>query len=128
LPEIVVLDSSAVLAVLYGEPGSDFVLKALPGALLSTVNLAEAHTKLVKDGAPSQRAWSRLIGLNCTVCGFEDAQARLTGDLVAKTRAHGLSLGDRACLALAIERNAKAYTADRVWKNVNLGIQVEVIR
>lgn len=128
MPDIVVLDSSAILALLYDEPGSDLVLQALPGALLSTVNLAEAHTKLVKDGAPSQRAWSRLTSLNCTVCGFEDVQARLTGDLVAKTRAHGLSLGDRACLALAIERNAKAYTADRVWKILNLGIQVELIR
>jgi PIN domain nuclease of toxin-antitoxin system len=44
------------------------------------------------------------------------------------TRPYGLSLGDRACLALAIRRKATVYTTDAAWKNLNLGIEVEVIR
>jgi PIN domain nuclease of toxin-antitoxin system len=59
---------------------------------------------------------------------FDDLQARLAGELVTQTRPYGLSLGDRACLALAIQRKATVYTTDAAWKKLNLGIEVEVIR
>ena len=123
-----VLDSSAILAVIFNEPGSEAVLDLLGGALLSTVNLAEIHTKLLLGGAPSDLAWNRVLSMGCEVCAFTDEHARLAAELMNKTKPFGLSLGDRACLALALERNAKVYTTDRAWKNLALGIEIEVTR
>jgi ribonuclease VapC len=123
-----VLDSSAILAVLFQEPGAEKVSDLLNGGLLSTVNLAEVHTILTLRGTPPDRIGVRVEEMGCEVCLFAEKQAHLTGELAAKTHPFGLSLGDRACLALAIERNAKVYTTDRAWKSLNLGIEVEVIR
>jgi ribonuclease VapC len=122
------LDSSAILAVIFQELGSEKVSDLLNGGLLSTVNLAEVHTILALRGVPPERIRGRVEEMGCEVCLFNEEQAHLTGELVAKTYPAGLSLGDRACLALAIERKAAVYTADRNWKNLNLGIEIEVIR
>jgi PIN domain nuclease of toxin-antitoxin system len=123
-----VFDSSALLAVLLGERGGDVIIPLLEGGLLSTVNLAEVHARMVSLGAVAALAWSRILDFQCEICPLSETQARIAAELIARTRPFGLSLGDRACLALAIERNAKVYTADRAWKNLNLGIEVEVIR
>jgi ribonuclease VapC len=124
----VVLDSSAILAVIFQEPGTQKVSDLLDGGLLSSVNLAEAHTVLMLRGIPPDLIKGRLEEMGCEVCLFGEEQAHLAGALVAHTHPFGLSLGDRACLALALERKAKAYTADRNWKKLNLGIEIEVIR
>jgi PIN domain nuclease of toxin-antitoxin system len=123
-----VLDSSAVLAVILNEPGSENVASILDGGLLSTVNLSEVHSRLLERGAAADHAWKGILSLHCQVCFFSDEQARVAAELRKITRPYGLSLGDRACLALAIERRATVYTTDRVWKSLNLGIGVEVIR
>ena len=122
------LDSSAILAVLFDEPGTDTVFPVLKGGLLSTVNLAESHSRLVSLGAYAPQSWNRILSLQCQVCPLTEDQARIAAELVSVTRPFGLSLGDRACLALAIEHNARVYTADRNWKNLSLGIEIEVIR
>jgi PIN domain nuclease of toxin-antitoxin system len=123
-----VLDSSAILAVLFNEPGAEIVLPILRGALLSTVNLAEVHARMLESGAQAQQAWNWITNLQCEVCFFTDEHARAAAELRPITRPFGLSLGDRACLALAIERKATVYTTDKVWKKLSLGIDVEVIR
>jgi ribonuclease VapC len=128
LAELAVLDSSAVLAVFLNEPGSEIVIPILPGALISTVNLAEVHMRMLDRGVQADHAWSRMQSLQCEICLFTQDQARITAELKPITRPFGLSLGDRACLALAIDRKATVYTADRIWKNLGLGIKVEVIR
>jgi PIN domain nuclease of toxin-antitoxin system len=128
LPKLAVFDSSAVLAVILNEPGSQKVVSILEGGLLSTVNLAEVHTRLLQRGAAADHAWNRIFSLQCEVCFFSDEQARIAAELMAVTRPFGLSLGDRACLALAIQRKATVYTTDRAWKNLSLGIEIEVIR
>jgi ribonuclease VapC len=122
------LDSSAILAVFFQERGGEVVSPILHGALLSTVNLTEVHTRMIDRGAQPQQAWNWIEGFQCEVCSFTDEHARVAAELKSITRAFGLSLGDRACLALAIDRKATVYTTDRVWKNLNLGIQIEVIR
>jgi ribonuclease VapC len=128
----VVLDSSAILAVLFSEPGGEVVLDLLNGGLLSTVNLAEVHTTLTLRGMPPDFARSRVETMGCKVCLFDEEQANVAGALAVKTRPLGLSLGDRACLALAITHKATVYTTDRLWSNLNLdpelGVDVEVIR
>jgi PIN domain nuclease of toxin-antitoxin system len=128
LADAAVLDSSAVLAVFFREPGSEIVAPILDGALLSTVNLAEVHTRMLNRGAQAEHAWNRVLSMQCEVCFFTDEQARIAAELAPITPPFGLSLGDRACLALAIDRKATVYTTDRVWKNLALGIRIEVIR
>jgi PIN domain nuclease of toxin-antitoxin system len=128
LDSAAVLDSSAILAVVFNEPGSDAVLPLLEGGLLSAVNLAEVHTRLLLRGVNADFAWQRALALGCEICFFDDQQARLAADLISQTRPYGLSLGDRACLALAIQRKATVYTTNAAWRNLGLGIDVEVIR
>ena len=128
MADLAVLDSSAVLAVFFNEPGGEVVAPILRGALLSTVNMAEVHTRMIDRGAQSQQAWSWIEGLQCEICFFTDEQARVAAELRPITRPFGLSLGDRACLALAIDRKATVYTTDRVWKSLPLDLRIEVIR
>jgi ribonuclease VapC len=125
---LIVLDASAMLAVLRYEAGADCVVAILPDSIVSSVNVAEVHTKLIDGGMDEALAWSQILALGAQSFPFDDAQARTAGALVRTTRPYGLSLGDRACLALAIDRGATAYTADRAWKSLNLGIKIEVIR
>jgi PIN domain nuclease of toxin-antitoxin system len=126
--ESVVLDSSALMAMLRNEEGADRVQAALGRCFISSVNLAEVQTKLVDAGMDEDVAWLHISAAECPTVHFSDDLARVTGALVRVTRPYGLSLGDRACLALAIERKATVYTTNRVWKNLGLGIRVEVIR
>lgn len=116
------------MALIRGEEGADRVIGCLPRAVISVVNQAEVHTKLVSAGLDEPLAWWHIAEAQCLTVAFDEHQARIAGGLVKVTRPYGLSLGDRACLALAIERKARVYTTDRTWKNLELGIEVEVIR
>jgi ribonuclease VapC len=125
----VVLDASALLAVLNQEPGAETLTpEVLSGAILSTVNLAEVQGKLVGRGLRPEEAWEAVVSLIREAVPFTAEHARLAGDLVAETRPLGLSLGDRACLALGLTLNAPVYTADKSWKKVKVGARIHVIR
>lgn len=124
-----VLDSSAVLASLYGEVGADIVDDLLREAVISTVNVAEIISKLVERGMSASMARSTLIDTGIEIVSFDLDQAELVGDLRQKTRTQGLSLGDRACLALAKQIGGRAVTADRAWMAAeNLGVDVILFR
>lgn len=125
----IVLDASALLAVLNNEAGADKLTpELLNRAASSTVNLAEVHTKLVSHGGDPEEAWQDTISPIRQAVPFTAEQAKIAGGLVAETRALGLSLGDRACLALGLALKAPVYTADRSWKSLKLGIRIHVIR
>ena len=125
----VVLDSSAILAMLNEEPGSEQItLELLSRASASTVNLAEVQAKLVREGGDPEETWTLLLDPIPHIEPFSAEQAKVAGSLVEKTRALRLSLGDRACLALAIVLNAPVYTTDRPWKKLKLGIPIHVLR
>jgi ribonuclease VapC len=126
-----VLDASAVLALLQQEPGATRVAEVLPDAWISAVTLSEVIAKLVDHGVPRGALVPALWQLGMRVHVFDGDSAIRTGDLGAPTRALGLSLGDRACLALAQALGAVAVTADRAWQGVAAslpGIVVELIR
>lgn len=124
-----VLDASALLAVLNNEPGADALpLDVLAEAAISTVNLAEVHTKLVRAGISPGDAWTAAVAPVGEIMPFTEEQAKLAGALSARTHALGLSLGDRACLALAISLHVPVYTADRNWKKLQVGLPVHLIR
>ncbi len=123
-----VLDSSALLAVLLVEPGREKVLAHLTEATISAVNWAEVVTKLTRrEGTVVQVATARR-SVEGRIADFDQAQADLAGELVSVTERYGLSLGDRACLALALSRKARVMTADRAWAVLDLGVEIEVIR
>ena len=125
----VVLDASALLAVLNGEPGAEELTpELLQAAASSTVNLAEVQSKLVNCGIRPKDAWEAALSPIREAVAFTSEQAKIAGSLIAQTRSLGLSLGDRACLALGIALKAPVYTADRSWKNLKLGIRIHVVR
>lgn len=125
----IVLDASALLAVLNAEAGAEHLTPELLGsAVSSTVNLAEVQTKLVKRGINPDDAWEAVLSLIRESAPFTEGQARIAGDLVAQTGPLGLSLGDRACLAVGISLGTTIYTADRSWKNLKLGVRIHVLR
>ena len=123
-----VLDASALLAYLQREPGGGSVRAVLGGALMSTVNWTEVVQKAA--GSQSEAAELRvdLESLGLVLEPFSAAQAVIAGSLREPTMELGLSLGDRACLALAIEKGETILTADRVWARLRLGVGIEVIR
>lgn len=124
-----VLDSSAVLASFYGEAGADVIDEMLREAAISAVNAAEVISKLVERGMPPRMARSALIDTGIEIISFDPDQAELTGDLRVKTKAHGLSLGDRACLALAKRIGGHAVTADRAWTAIeDPGVEILLFR
>ena len=125
----IVLDASAMLAVLNQELGSDKLTpEMLNNAAGSVMNLAEVHTKLVSRGGDPDEAWEDALSAIQQAVPFDEEQARITGGLVAQTRALGLSLGDRACLALGLVLKAPVYTTDKSWKNLKVGVRIHVIR
>ncbi|MBZ5665674.1 MAG: type II toxin-antitoxin system VapC family toxin [Acidobacteriia bacterium] len=125
----VVLDASAILALLNQEPGTDRLTpELLSNATCSTVNLAEVLTKLVSAGGQPDEAWEDTLSPIREAAPFTSEQAKIAGSLVAQTRTLGLSLGDRACLALGLVLKAPVYTADRSWKSLKLGVRIHVIR
>ena len=123
----VVLDASAVLAAIHGEAGGATVEPRLNGGKLSTVNLAEVAQRL-NDQWPDDLVISVLSELPCDVIDFDQALALRTGLLRRVTRKRGLSLGDRACLALAERLGLPVLTADRAWADLDLGVEVVLIR
>ncbi len=124
----VVLDASAVLAVLNGEPGAEAVWEYLPGAQLSAVNAAEVAAKLVDGGLGAEGAGQSLDRLGARVVPFEAADVVPVAQMRSATRAAGLSLGDRACLALARRLGVPALTADRQWRDLQVDVEVRLIR
>jgi len=124
----VVLDASAALALLLNEPGSEKVASAIHGAIISSVNVCEVYAKSVDLGKDVGAARDFLLSLPIGVIGFDEAYARIAGELRQQTRQYGLSLGDRACLATAILEKRPVMTADKAWRNLDLGIEVIVIR
>lgn len=124
----VVLDASALLAVLHGEPGAARVTEHLADAVMSAVNVAEAGARLVDRGMPPPLVGEAMRALGVEIASFDADLAQASTALRQGTRPFGLSLGDRACLALAQKLGVPAVTADRAWSNLNLSISVTLIR
>ncbi len=123
-----VLDSSAMLAILFDEPGAEKLNdEIMADAVASMVNLAEVQSKLVAKGQHPDVAWENVLSI-ANPAEYTLEQAKTSGTLVKRTAPFGLSLGDRCCLALAIALKAEVYTADRIWSGLNIGIPIHVIR
>lgn len=129
-----VLDGSALLAYLNDEAGADLVEDALRRrSAISLVNLAEVLSKLAETGKNPQDVIENLkgrglLGGNLVVSSLSADDAVIIATLHRSTKAHGLSLGDRACLGLALRLQVPALTADRAWSRLKVAVKVEAIR
>ena len=123
-----VLDASALLALLNDEPGADVVARTVPHGVVCAVNHSEVVAKLSGAGVPAADIVAALGGLGLEVVAFDEALSLAAGLLRTVTAHLGLSLGDRACLALAQARGLPALTADRVWLDLDLEVEVRAIR
>jgi PIN domain nuclease of toxin-antitoxin system len=124
----VVLDSSAILAVLNDEPGAQVVLPLLADAHASTLIVAEVVTKLVTWGMPIATATDVIEALELRLHDFSASQALAAAALCEEPSARALSLANRACIALAAELGVPAITADRLWAKIDLRVEVRLIR
>jgi PIN domain nuclease of toxin-antitoxin system len=124
-----VLDASAILAVVNDEPGAQRVTAALAErALLSAVNYAEIMTKLIERGLGRTEASALVRSLGVALIDFDAELAERAAELRVQTKRFGLSLADRACLALAERETLPAVTADRSWRDAGLDVEIRTIR
>jgi len=124
----IVFDASAVLALVNGEPGNDVVLANLADGVISAVNLAEVVTKLTELALNEAEIRDSIDTLGLRVVPCDAALAFAAGMLRPATRAYGLSLGDRICVAQAQHLDTPVLTAERIWSNLDLGVEVRLIR
>ncbi len=124
----VVLDASALLAYLHTETGGERVGPMLEGAHISTVNWSEVVQKALQREVRIEGMQQALLELGVVFAPFTARQAEIAARLFQQTRMLGLSLADRACLALALDLGLPVVTADRVWSQLKLDIEIETIR
>lgn len=123
-----VLDASALLAHIRGERGSQSVAEVAPDAVISAVNLAEVFSKLMERNMTAEQADEIVYRYGLEVVPFDESLARQTGALRPATKSLRLSLGDRACLALAQREGLPALTTDKQWAKLSIGVEVRVLR
>ncbi len=124
----IIFDSSAILALLKMEKGYEKVAERLDDAIVSSVNFSEVITVLARKGFGQEEVIKSLKDTFLYIVDFDVEQAIIAANLDKITKTHGLSLGDRACLALAKDKNLPVLTADKVWKELKLGVKVQLIR
>jgi ribonuclease VapC len=126
---VAVLDASALLALLKREPGHSRVVEAiLDGAALGTVNLSEVIAVFARAATPVTGMLADVGRLGLLLQPFTADDASQAGELIRQTSGAGLSFGDRACLALAIRMQCPVLTADRAWVDLDIGVEVTLIR
>jgi PIN domain nuclease of toxin-antitoxin system len=124
----IVLDASALLALINQEAGSEKVAAVISTACMSSVNVAEVVSKLMDKAFREVEIREIFWALKLLIIPFDEEQGFIAGLLRADTKSLGLSLGDRACLSLAIQQKWSVLTADRVWAGLQLGLNIQMIR
>lgn len=124
-----VFDASAIMALLDKEPGSEEITRFLESSLVSTVNLAEVLQKAEHRGMPRASVRALIENAEIGIVPFDDDMAQMTAELWTTTRRRGLSLADRACLALTAAVNGIAVTTDTGWAGLDIdGVNIHVVR
>jgi len=124
----IVLDASAILALIQEEPGAEIIRPLLSQSMMSTVNVAESLTSLQKVDIGPEEGIEYMSLLINEIVSFDLDQAVEVAILYPKVKHKGLSLGDRACLTLGKKYHATIYTADKAWKNIDPELDIQLIR
>ena len=124
----IVADASAILAALKNERFDNINPQRLVRATISAVNLCEVRTKLHDDGLNEAQTNAAVSAMDLRVVPFDEPQACIAARLRSATRRAGLSLGDRACLALGEQLGCLVVTADRLWARIDIGVEIVLIR
>lgn len=124
----VILDASALLALLFDEPGGDVVLPLAKGSRLLSVNFSEVIQRVVATGGAAEQAEQAIDRLEIAIIPFDRRLARAAADLREPTKFIGASLADRACLALGQTSSLPILSGDRDWCKLDLGIEIRMIR
>jgi len=125
---MIILDASALLAYLHKETGWEAVQGVIAEAYIGTVNWSEVAQKIAQKGMHVEAVRGLLEELGLTIDPFSVEQAEFAAQLWEENRHYGLSLADRACLALAMQRKTSVLTADKVWSELALNIEIQLIR
>jgi PIN domain nuclease of toxin-antitoxin system len=125
---VIALDASALLAYLFRETGHEIVAEKIGESCISTVNLSEVISRFARDGHNPWSVLHQIKQSTVETVPFLAEDAALAAALVPTGRPLGLSLGDRACIALALSRKIPAYTADRIWTQLKVEISIQIIR
>ena len=125
----IVLDASALLALIQEERGADVVRSLLRHAVMSAVNIAEVLTALQRVHVSPQESVGLVSDIVETIVPFDLEQARYVAELQSQVQPKGLSLGDRACIALGLKLQVPIYTADKIWSQLQLDkVDIRMIR
>ena len=124
----IVFDASALLALIRGEPGADIVASHLGRAAMSSVNVAEVYGRLLREAFRPEEFRRDIEAIDFKLHSFDAEQAFLAGRFEPATRPLGLSLGDRACLALALSLGVPALSGDRRWAGAKVGVEINLFR
>jgi PIN domain nuclease of toxin-antitoxin system len=122
---VIVLDASALLAYLFEETGHQVVAQYIENACISTVNLSEVAGRLIRDNIDPVPLVQQIGLTSITIVPFTQIHALHAANFILQTQRYGLSLGDRACLGLAKEKQLAVLTADTVWSQL---VDVEIIQ
>ncbi|MEK6746428.1 MAG: type II toxin-antitoxin system VapC family toxin [Pseudomonadota bacterium] len=122
------LDSSAFIAYIFDEKGADEAYKYLYNSVVSSVIYCEFISLMMERGFNIDEARETVDSFGIEIIDFDETQAVLAAELRNKTKVKGLSLGDRACLALAITKKIPVVTADKIWSKLDIGVNVKLIR
>jgi ribonuclease VapC len=125
---MIALDASALLAFLLRERGHERVRQLLGEACMSTVNFSEVLGRFARAGQDVALIAEKLLATPIQLVDFSTEQAVIAAALLPATYEEGLSQGDRACLALAQQRGIRAVTADKAWRRLEVGVEIEAIR
>jgi ribonuclease VapC len=123
-----VLDASALLAFLLGEPGWEVVARHIEFSKISAVNLSEVVAKLLSTGSEPAKVHEYAGGTKANVLAFDETLAFAAGQLIKLTKASGASFGDRACLATAQREGLPVLTSDTAWRGLDIGVELIFIR
>ncbi len=125
---MIVIDASALLALLLKEAGHEKITERLNGSLISSVNFSEVLARLLRQQIAPREAAPRIAELGINVVAFDQEQATIAAEIREHARAAGLGLADCCCLALALHQQLPVLTADRIWKSLGLEIDIELFR
>lgn len=128
MSQLWVVDASALLATIQAELGSDFVEERIAECCVSSINWAEVLQKMERNGMDAPLVESMLLALGLQIVDFTAADSRIAASLWEMSKPLGLSLADRACLATAIRLHCPVITADKVWKLLDIGVEIHLIR